>query len=426
MIIPFVSITLLVLIGYILAIKRNPLLTVEISKPLNIAALLLKLLAAYSLYAIYSYYYTDRASADLFKYFDDASTLFNATTDNLNLRWQLILGYGERTPELDKILVGTQFWDTSSSFLFNDNRTMIRLNLILYHFSNGVYHFHLLFFTLLSYFGSLGIYRFFKGFSKLNSTLTFIISFVVPSLLLWCSGPLKESWLLFGMGLSLYNLKAFLDCSSKKNFIGLAIGILILISIKIYILFALIPGIVFLIISKANSSSKKTNYTFLFIHLMLGVIFLVNQELLISLMSDKLVNFTLMANKANANSLVFMPFYDSFLTFITAVPNAFFNTLIRPVIPTNLNLFSSLAAIENFVFLLLLVLPLFFYKKPSLEAKRLVMFCFSFVLITSMIIGLTCPVLGAIVRYKAPILPFYAIGLLTFVDIKRIRHYLKL
>ena len=131
MIIPIISIIILIFIGYLLAIKRNPLLDSGISDQLNIAALSLKLLAAYSLYAIYTYYYTDRASADMFKYFDDASTLFNSTKGNISLRWQLILGIGERTPHLDEILTKTQFWDTATPLFFNDNRTMIRLNLIL-------------------------------------------------------------------------------------------------------------------------------------------------------------------------------------------------------------------------------------------------------------------------------------------------------
>ncbi|NLN72728.1 MAG: hypothetical protein GX140_00620, partial [Bacteroidales bacterium] len=39
---------------------------------------LLKLFAAFCFYAVYTYYYTDRSTSDIYKYFDDATIMYNA------------------------------------------------------------------------------------------------------------------------------------------------------------------------------------------------------------------------------------------------------------------------------------------------------------------------------------------------------------
>jgi hypothetical protein len=45
-----------------------------------------------------------------------------------------------------------------------------------------------------------------------------------------------------------------------------------------------------------------------------------------------------------------------------------------------------------------------------------VLFCFTFTIVLFLIIGLTTPIIGAIVRYKIPALPFLVFGLLLCVN----------
>ena len=64
----------------------------------------------------------------------------------------------------------------------------------------------------------------------------------------------------------------------------------------------------------------------------------------------------------------------------------------------------------------IIMLRVLFFKKPSAETKKMVLFCFSFTLFLSAVIGMVTPVLGAIVRYKVPLLPFFVIGFLLLLD----------
>ncbi|MEQ8625198.1 MAG: hypothetical protein RJQ00_10295 [Vicingaceae bacterium] len=416
----YFSTFLLFILGIYLAFKNNLVKSNEVPLSFSIAAFLLKIIAAYSVWFIYSYYYSDRASADIFKYFDDAASIFDASRERIGLRWQLLFGTGIRGAAMDSVLANTMHWDTSSSLFFNDNRTMIRLHLLLYHFSNGFYHLHLLFFTLISCLGSYVMYRFFTNFSSLNRKLLFIIAFAIPSVLFWCSAPLKECWLLLGLGTFLFYISKLLQKNSLVAWTGLVFSILILLSIKVYFLFALIPACIFLFITHFLKQ-KSIHLSFLIIHLVFGIGFLLFNEKIIAILSQKLLDFKSLANEVGASSIVSISNYSDLSSFFYALPKALYNVFFRAAIPIDFSPFSIMAAAETVGLLILLILPFFFFRKPNYKEKQLAWFCASFVLITAAIIGLTCPVLGAIVRYKAPLIPFYLILLLTFVDLRQLK-----
>jgi len=417
---PLILYLLLLLFCALFILKWHEKLVPNLPKAYSLIGLSIKIIAAYSLWFIYTYYYSDRAAADIFKYFDDAATIFEATKDQLGLRWQLILGTGNRGANMNDALANTLYWDTSSSFLFNDNRTMIRLHLLLYHFSGGFYHFHLLFFALISFLGSIGLYRFFAAFSQINRNLLYIIVFIIPSLLFWCSAPLKESWLLFGLGAFLFSLALIITKNKPAYWISLIISFFILLSIKIYFLFALTPAFLFLLIG--NFYKRKAQIgIFLTIHALFALVFLIFNDKIISTLNQKLADFKLHALEVQASSMIEIANYSDLKSFIIVLPRAIYNVLFRAAFPLDTSLFSLMVGLETIALIILLALPFVFYKNPTDQEKRLALFCVSFVLILAAIIGLTCPVLGAIVRYKAPLLPFYVILLLTFVDLRRIK-----
>jgi hypothetical protein len=89
-----------------------------------------------------------------------------------------------------------------------------------------------------------------------------------------------------------------------------------------------------------------------------------------------------------------------------------------------------LAGIENLVILAFIILCIIFIKPLSGIQWEYVFFCSSFVILQFLIIGCTTPILGAIVRYKVPALPFLLITFLLLLDkekiIKKIPLYFKI
>lgn len=60
------------LLWFIFLIKRFNFFQLEGVKPIVLQlAFLVKVIAGTGLWALYTYYYTDRANADIYKYFDD-------------------------------------------------------------------------------------------------------------------------------------------------------------------------------------------------------------------------------------------------------------------------------------------------------------------------------------------------------------------
>src|SRR5690554_1923678 len=115
-----------------------------------------------------------------------------------------------------------------------------------------------------------------------------------------------------------------------------------------------------------------------------------------------------------------MPIYENWLDFFNLIPMGLYNVFIRPIFPSTLNFLSLLSCIESLFLILLPLLIIRYYKKLQ-ERQLLISFAlFSFVLCFAIIVGMTTNVLGAIVRYKVPLIPFYLVAILTFVKVKEV------
>ncbi len=133
-------------------------------------------------------------------------------------------------------------------------------------------------------------------------------------------------------------------------------------------------------------------------------------------------SFRLLMHLDSSGSKIDLPKLEASLwSVLKGIPFALANTLFRPFVFEANNLLSLFAALENLLITILLLFVLFFFKKPSVEIQPVFVFCFSFVFILFSIIGLTTPVLGALVRYKIPALPYLFILFMILMDAEKIR-----
>jgi hypothetical protein len=101
-------------------------------------------------------------------------------------------------------------------------------------------------------------------------------------------------------------------------------------------------------------------------------------------------------------------------SFLKEIPKAWFNVLFRPFIWEAKNPMFLLPALENLLLIVMILLVIFFHGKIS--NPEVFGFCISFSLILLLVIGLTTPVLGALVRYRIAAQPFLLIALLMLID----------
>jgi hypothetical protein len=207
---------------------------------------LLKIAAGTLLWWIYTTIYTDRLTADIFKYFDDSAIMFSALPEKPSDYLQMLFGIRNDTPYFSEeyYMKMNNWFRQYESNVYNDAHTVIRFNALVRSVSFGEYHVHTVVAAFLSLTGMVGLYRAFVRMLAGRETALMIAVFLLPSVLFWASGAIKESLLFFGMGMLVHQVFRMLDGRfAWSGLLVLLLSILLLFYLKIYVLMSLIPSL---------------------------------------------------------------------------------------------------------------------------------------------------------------------------------------
>ena len=414
-----------------------------ISKGLLSGIFILKIFFGLLLWAIYTFYYTDRSTADIYKYFDDSKILNDILKTNPIHFFKILLGIGNNAPEFEPYYAQMHFWARKiDSNIYNDSHTIIRFNSLVRFFSFGYYNVHTVFICFLSLIGLTGIYKTFAIYLQDKKTELLFVVFLLPSVLFWGSGVLKEGLIFFALGLLIYHFNKLF--STKSIFICIGVALLLALS-KFYVWLAIVPSLLFILwINKSNTS--KVFLKFILVIIVIGAVglnidrFTSIQNPLVTL-SQKQMEFNQLAsgNLTDANNnpiavaksaIKIKTLEPTLYSFAKNSPQAIINTIFRPYIWELKSPLMLMAGLENLLILGFIFLCLIFIKPLTVIRWEYVLFCMSFVIIQLLIIGETTPIIGAIARYKVPALPFLMISFLFMLDknklLKRIPIFEKL
>lgn len=380
----------------------------------------LKIVFSVLLTLIYTYYYTNRNTSDIYKYFDDSKVMFDALETKPLDYFKMLLGFDNDNAYFDKnYYTNMRFWFRSyNSTIFSDSHVIIRFNAFLRLFSMGNIYVHNVFINFISLLGLTALFKFFKPYFENKTKMLFYGIFLIPSVLFWGSGLLKESFILFGLGFLLLSVQQ-LFINFKWYYLPLiALSFIFLLYTKFYVLIALlIPLFSYFFYQKIVV--KKVALSFIAsigILLSLGLlVWLIIDFNPFQLIINKHLEFYRFNNKFPSNSSFEIPLLSDWWSVIKYTPNAWINTFIRPYLWESKSPFVLISALENLLFIALFGLAVFYPIKKNMNWYN-VLFCLSFVLVLFSIIGLTVPIFGALVRYKVPGLPFLAVALLLLID----------
>lgn len=393
----------------------------------------LKVLAGILLVYIYLDYYSDRESADMFKYYDDGRAIWESTRGNNKDFVKIVLGiYNKDEYELlkDKYLFKTNHWDRADFVPFRyENRLIIRINAALMPLTGGNFGLHLLFFIFIAFIGQYFLFKSIATF--IPKKISFLIIFLFPSLLLWTSGILKEAIIIFIIGLWFYGLKMLIDKKYVLSVILLLISTLIAATVKVYIIIGLylsiLPLIIYKIIKKYKVWQVYLCVFFIYILSIPLLKYLFGLDLL-TLIVNKLELTTNLAISENAGSMINPLKLDPTLfSFIINAPLAIINTFFRPFINDINSLIIIPSFIENLILILLTIIAIIFRKKEITQKEQnILLFFLSFVIIETLLIGYTTPILGATVRYRIFPMLFFLLSLIIVNDFEKIKYKLKI
>lgn len=184
--------------------------------------------------------------SDTMRFLGESKTLHNIFYKSPTDYFRLLFGIGDDTELISKYLSETFLWDSGSLTIVNDSRNIIRMHSVIHFFSFGSPFIHTLLMCFIGLSGIRHIYLSFEKYIIVNPIIAFFLLLLFPSAMFWTSGILKEPILIFGVGLLLRCMLTF-DSIKKRIVLGF-ISILILISIKPYVLFCLIPAVLFYLI----------------------------------------------------------------------------------------------------------------------------------------------------------------------------------
>ncbi len=389
---------------------------------------LLKIVFGLMLWAIYTFYYTERCTSDIYKYFDDSEILFNTLWTNPFHFLKMLTGIGNNTPEFDQYYSEMHYWARKiDSNIYNDSHTIIRFNCLVRFFSLGYYNVHTVVICFVSLTGLTAIYKTFIPFLQDKKRELIFSIFLLPSVLFWGSGVLKEGLIFFALGLLIYYTNKLFTL--KAIFICLVSGLILALS-KFYVWLAICPSLLFMI--WANRNNTKVFLKFVITFSAISIIglninsFTSIQNPLVTL-SQKQIEFNKLAtgNLTDANNnpiavaksaIKIKTLEPTIYSFLKNSPEAIINTTFRPYLWESRSPMMLIAGLENILILGFILLCIVFIKPLTEIRWEYVLFCISFVIIQFLIIGETTPIIGAIARYKVPALPFLMITFLFMLD----------
>jgi len=371
-------------------------------------------------WAVYTFYYTDRATSDIYRFFADSEVVYYTLFENPKHYLQLVTGLGGSPAELAPYYESMNNWYKSFDDGFvNENRTLIRFNALLMPITFGSYFGNMVWVCFLGVWAQAFLYRqLLKRYVGVPLLLFAVIN-LWPSQLFWTSALMKEPLVMTGLAVSIGAALKLKNKFTADALLLLLGGLLFTLFSKFYVGIALLfplGGFVLWrqkIKSSADSLLAYGTVLLLLICATLALGAVAPQYDIPTIVAAKQRAFANVAEATGAGSAFYIPPMDGTLPgMLMLAPSGLVNSLLRPY-PTDASGLMEWAAVaENMLFLGLTVFLLFRQAGRKEDANYFLCFgLFLFGIIILALGGITVNISGALVRYKMPAIPYMALGL---------------
>lgn len=317
----------------------------------------------------------------------------------------------------------SNFFASSNSY-WNDLKSNIFIKLLSIFdiFSFGNYYINIIFYSFITFFGSIAIYRVMADVFKDRKNTVLITTFFIPSFFYWATGIYKEGLIFMAISFIIYHIyfgsKEYRP--SFARYTGVLLGFFILFVLRNFILLLIIPAIIGWLL--ANKWPKYSLACFAGVFLFFCLLFFDLRYI------DSKLDFPQMVvNKQQTfiqivgnSTIPIRELEPTAISFVKNIPQAIALSSLRPY-PTDIrHFFSLVSAVETALIILLFLLSIFFRRKHVTQNKNLVYFCALFSILLLLSIGFSVNNLGAIVRYRSVVIPLLLTITVTYIDWNRL------
>lgn len=398
--------------------------------------LLYKIGGALALCFIYIFYY---GGGDTIGYYNSAVALNNLLYEDPGAYFSILAN--NLTPENYSAFNETTGWPwyyrDANSF------TVPRFTSVLLIFTTGSFLQVSILTAIVTFSGIWRLYLMFVDMYPSNHKLLAIAVLFIPSVSFWGSGVLKDSYTIAAAGWTVYSFYRIVFKRDKFliNLFFILLSFYVLISIKAYIFFAILGGIMIWMGFHYINKLRSPFFRLLILPIVGLMLFGLGQYIIFNIgefVGSYYTSMDALLEKAiitqddltrayyGGNSFDIGELTPDLASVASKFPSATIAGLYRPFLFEVRNPVMFLSAMENTFLLLLLIWVIFkvgirrfvsiMFEKPVL------LFSMGFTILFAFSVGLTTANFGALVRYKIPLIPFYvaALFIIYFID-KRIK-----
>lgn len=323
----------------------------------------------------------------------------------------------------------TKFLESNYSY-WNDlkGNFFIKILSVFNIFSFGNYYTNVIFYSFISLFGPVAIYRVMNDLYPGKKLQVLIAVFLIPSFIYWTSGLHKEGLLFLGFSLVIFNI--YFALKKKKisvpNTIFILLGVTLVLALRNFLIVILVPALVAWFLSarfpKRPLVVFAVCYVFFVAFLFTAKYIYSNLDFPQAVVTKQKEFVALVGN----SSVPMKKLEPSFSSFIENIPQAISLSILRPYLSDVRHILSLAAATETDVLLFLFLTFLFWKKRNGKSVQSLIFIYFCLFLSFSVLltIGYVVNNLGAIVRYRSIVLPLLLTPVFCGMDWERINNLL--
>ncbi|MEJ1239017.1 hypothetical protein WBG78_12860 [Chryseolinea sp. T2] len=275
---------------------------------------------------------------------------------------------------------------------------------------------------------------FYHGYPDLHRLLATAI-FFIPSVFFWGSGLLKDTLTLGCLGIATFTIhRIFIQRKFRFDlFVLLLVALLGLFKIKIYILLVYLPAIIVWVFLENLDSLKSLVLRIMLFPSVITIATVIAYFAMIKASEDNAkysINSIAKTAQVTAYDIRYLSGKDAgsgytlgeldgtFGSMIALAPQAINVSLFRPYLWEVNNPLMLLSSLESVVFLVATLRILFRYNLRIFRVflQPPIFFSLIFSLTFAFAVGVSTYNFGTLVRYKIPLLPFFALSLILITD----------
>lgn len=302
---------------------------------------------------------------------------------------------------------------------------LIKIMAIFDLFSFGNYYVNVIFYSFLSLFGPIAIYRVMKDIFPEKRVALLIAVFLVPSFLYWTSGLHKEGLIFAGLSLMLYHFYfGFKENRFPIYRIALILlGFSLVIILRNFLVLPLLPPLIAWVLCQKLKTKPIIIFTSIFA-IFLALFFTIKYIVPgIDPPQSVVIKRLEFVELQGHSSVAVNKLQPTFKSFLQNAPEAFSLAVLRPY-PSDVRHLLSLAAAVEILLVLFFFLIFLFWRKNGIPLSPILLFCMFFSFGVLFMIGYSVNNLGAIVRYRSIVFPILLAPIAAKIDWVRLSQFI--